>query len=184
MEIRQATIDDTLFVARCICMALHREASEEELPFISDICKREDVLYSYRNALIAFIDETPVGLCLCYDGKGYHDIRLRTFACFAENQDSEIDDELDFEHFEDETKEGEYYIDSLAVLPEYRCQGIATELMKAQIKKGGELGLPVATLLVDPENPNAQKLYTNLGFKYKEDIYCFGQIFWKLSLDL
>ena len=89
---------------------------------------------------------------------------------------------MDFENFEDETQEGEFYIDSLAVLPEFRRRGIAQELMKAQIKRGSEMGLPIATLLVDPENPNAQKLYYNLGFKYSEDVYAFGQIFWKLSV--
>lgn len=182
--IRQATKADSEYIARFFCMALHREPSVEELPEFAKIAELDDVLYSYRNALMAEIDGKLVGMCLCYDGTGYHEIRLRTFALFAALDDGETEDEMDFEHFEDETQEGEYYIDSLAVLPEYRCQGIATALMKAQIEKGAALGIPIATLLVDPDNPNAQKLYYNLGFKYHSDVYAFGQIFWKLSMDL
>lgn len=188
MEIRPAELSDCLFVARGICMALHMDPTEEELPLIANICQREDVLYSYKNTLIAWEGDTPLGICLCYDGKGYHEIRLRTFALFQQMHEAlgekEIEDDLDFEHFEDETCEGEYYIDSLAVMPEFRRRGIATQLLKAQINKGSQLGLPVATLLVDPDNPDAQKLYYNCGFKYREDVYAFGQIFWKLALTL
>lgn len=177
MEIRQATINDALFVAKCVSMALHTDMSAEELNHFAEVCRLDDVLYSYRNAIIAEIDNVPAGLCLAYDGNNYHEIRVRTFAHFPE-----LSEKMDFENFEDETHEGEFYIDSLAVLPEFRRRGIAQELMKAQIKRGHEMGLPVAALLVDPENPNAQKLYYNLGFKYSEDIYAFGQIFWKLSM--
>lgn len=182
MEIRQATKDDVKFVARGIMMALHLEDTDEVYADIGNhICSREDVLYSYRHTLIAWEDGIPVGMCLCYDGNGYHDIRIRTHQLFPHTDSSES---MDFDHFEDETHEGEYYIDSLAVIPEYRRRGIARALMLAQIKKGSDLGIPVATILVDPENPDAQKLYFDLGFKYQEDVYAFGQIFWKLSLPL
>ncbi|GEM_PF-6373048 len=42
-----------------------------------------------------------------------------------------------------------------------------------------ELGFNKATLLVDPENENAKRLYRKLGFTDDSDIYAFGQIFWK-----
>ena len=117
IEIRPATLEDCLFVARCIGMALHIELPEERLPGVASICAREDVLYSYRHALIAWEDNKPMGLCLAYDGNNYHEIRQRTFALFAA-LDDEPDDDMDLEHAEDETQAGEYYIDSLAVLPE------------------------------------------------------------------
>lgn len=177
MEIRQATIDDSLFVAKCVCMALHTSPTEDELKHFAEVCRMEDVLYSYRNAMIAEVDGVPAGLCLAYDGKNYHEIRVRTFAHFPDMAQA-----MDFAHFEDETHDGEFYIDSLAVLPEFRRRGIAQALMKAQIDRGAQLGLPMSTLLVDPENPNAQQLYYNLGFKYYQDVYAFGQKFWKLAL--
>lgn len=179
MEIRQATIKDSKFVALGIAMALHLLPDEETLQHIEKICQREDVLYSFRNAIIAFVDNKPVGLGLGYNGKGYHEIKEYTFSFFEENSE-----EMDFEHFDDETCEGEYYIDSVAVLEEYRCKGIGSEILRALIKKGSEMELPLATLLVDPENSDAQKLYTKLGFKYMKDLYCFGQTFWKMRLYL
>lgn len=178
--IREARKEDAAFVARCVCMALHHELSDDELPRVAAICSREDVLYSYQRAIIAWLDEEPVGLCLAYDGEGYHETRVRTFALFAEGQ--EEDNGMDLEHAEDETGPGEYYIDSLAVLPSYRRRGIARLLMKAQIKRGLEKGLAHITLLVDPENPDAQGLYRQLGFEYHSDCYAFGQIYWKWEL--
>ncbi len=178
IEIRPATLDDCLFVARGIGMALHIEMPEERLPLVASICEREDVLYSYKNTLIAWDGDTPLGLCLAYDGENYHEIRIRTFALFAAISDKEGND-MDLENAEDETEAGEYYIDSLAVMPEYRRLGIGRLLMEAQIKRGRQLGFTHFTLLVDPANPNAQKLYSQLGFRYESDCYAFGQIYWK-----
>lgn len=178
LEIRPATRDDCRFVARCVCMALHHNLPDEELPGVAAICAREDVLYSYRNALIGWLDDVPVGLCLAYDGDGYHEVRLRTFAAFAALHPDEEDD-MDLANAEDETEAGEYYIDSLAVLPDYRRRGFARQLMQAQIAHGQQLGHSCFTLLVDPDNPNAQRLYRQLGFEHQGDCYAFGQIYWK-----
>lgn len=181
IEIRPATCADSTFVAQCVCMALHHELSDEERPGVAAICAREDVLYSYRHALIAWVGDVPVGLCLAYDGNGYHDIRVRTFAAFAALHPDDEDD-MDLKNAEDETCQGEYYIDSLAVLPEYRRRGFARQLMQAQIALGRQLGLSHITLLVDPENSEAQRLYESLGFKYESDCYAFGQIYWKWAI--
>ncbi len=178
LSIRPATIADSAFVARCVCMALHHEPSSSELPGIAAICSREDVLYSYRHALIAWLGDVPVGLCLAYDGQDYHTIRLRTFAAFAALHPDE-EDTMDLTHADDETEAGEFYIDSLAVLPEYRRQGLGRKLMQAQMQRGLSLGLQHQTLLVDPDNPTAQQLYASLGFVYESDCYAFGQIYKK-----
>lgn len=183
ITIHPATLADATFVARCVCMALHHEPLAEELPGIASICSREDVLYSYRHALIAWVDDEPVGLCLAYDGNNYHAIRLRTFAAFTALHPDE-DDDMDLANAEDETEAGEFYIDSLAVLPAYRRRGIARQLMQAQMQRGRNLGLTHQTLLVDPENPNAQGLYRALGFEYESDCYAFGQIYWKWGVRL
>lgn len=187
IEIRQARIEDAPFVAKGVCMALHTELTDEQLPLVAAICSREDVLYSYRHTLIAWQGDKPVGLCLAYSGEGYHAIRVRTFALFMEankpgTDKKAFDDDMDLEHAEDETCAGEFYIDSLAVLPEYRRHGIAHKLMLAQIKRGLSQGLAHITLLVDPDNPDAQGLYEQLGFKYESNCYAFGQIFWKWGI--
>lgn len=176
LTIRWATPEDAMFVAWGVCCALHRDPDEGFLPVMARVCGMEQVLYSYRHALIALVDGEPVGLCLCYDGGKYHEMRIRTFAHFPESNE-----EMDFEHMEDESGPGEYYIDSLAVKPGYRGQGIARLLMQRQIEHGLSLGLK-PTLLVDPDNPPALWLYHGLGFEYLTDCYAFGQIFHKLEI--
>lgn len=183
---RWATQADAPFIAWGVCCALHTHPSDDLLRFIAnEVCSREaDILYSYRNALLAEIDGRPVGLCLCYDGQGYHERRLRTFALFDQSpvDDTESDEpDMDLENAEDETQAGEYYIDSLAVLPEFRDHGIARQLMLKQIEHGRSLGLP-STLLVDPANPPALRLYESLGFRYHSDCYAFGMIYTKMML--
>ena len=185
---RWATLADAPFVAWGVCCALHTHPSPQKLDFIArNVCSRgPEILYSYRNALLACDGDRPIGLCLCYDGKGYHERRLNTFGLFddgSEAHDEEVDD-MDLTNAEDETREGEYYIDSLAVLPEYRGQGIARSLMQHQIEHAATLGLPIATLLVDPDNPPALRLYESLGFRYHSDCYAFGMTFTKMALPL
>lgn len=194
--IRPATEADAPFVALGVVLALHSDPSRLDMEGVASICRRPDVLYSWSHALIAVTADacegvpagTPVGLCLCYDGAGYHDVRERTFALFAElpQPPSDADDapDLDFEHMEDETQAGEYYVDSLAVLPAFRRRGIARRLLQAQLERGKKLGLPEATLLVDPDNPSAQSLYRQCGFCHHSEVYAFGQVFWKWRANL
>ena len=64
----------------------------------------------------------------------------------------------------EETAAGEFYIDSLAVLPDYQHKGIATSLLRHVIsvkRSTTPLGL-----LVDVGNPKAEALYTSLGFRF------------------
>ena len=183
---RWATLADAPFVAWGVCCALHTHPTSEKLEFISHhVCSRgPEVLYSYRNALLAFDGNKPVGLCLSYDGAGYHERRLTTFALFSEDNETNDDEVqgMDLTNAEDETCAGEYYIDSLAVIPEYRGRGIARHLMQRHIEHAATLGIPLATLLVDPDNPPALRLYESLGFKYHSDCYAFGMTFTKMAL--
>ena len=70
---------------------------------------------------------------------------------------------------DDETQAGELYLDSLAVLPEYRRQGIALRLLLATREKAEKLGLPCVGLLVDKGNPAGEALYASAGFRYAND---------------
>ena len=67
---------------------------------------------------------------------------------------------------EDETQAGELYLDSLAVQPDYRRQGIARALLLATKERAGQYGLPHVGLLVDTDNPNGEALYSSVGFQY------------------
>lgn len=131
-----------------------------------------DSQYSWRNAIVALDDEAspsapleqaPVaGVVVGYDGACLHRLRLR----FQEESLRRL--QMDYSQMDDETCPGEFYIDSLAVFPHYRRRGVASLLLKAMIARAAASGLPAA-LLVDKGNPNAERLYTSLGFRHHGD---------------
>lgn len=66
-----------------------------------------------------------------------------------------------------EARDGEYYLDALAVAEEYRGQGIATALMAAAERRAGELGFDRTALIVEAYNERAFAIYSRGG--YAED---------------
>ncbi len=68
----------------------------------------------------------------------------------------------DFSGMDEETRAGEQYVDSLAVLEQYRHRGVATRLLRAVIERHGDRQ-PIG-LLVDQGNPDAERMYRRVGF--------------------
>lgn len=174
---RQATIDDALFIARGFQMAMLMEDVPEEHTrlFAEKICEREDVLYSWRNTLIAEAEGSPVGMVTAYDGRYYRGWRETTLALVKEHLG------VEFPGMEDEAVPGEYYVDSLAVLPAHRGQGIGRGLLQHAIAQGRELGLKV-TLAVEYDNARALHLYRSLGFAPDGNLFIFGHDYQKMAI--
>lgn len=158
-----------------MAMLIDNATPEQIALFAEKICVREDVLYSWRNTIIAEIDGVPAGMLTSYEGSEYHGMRERTMVLVKEHLG------LEFPGMEDEARDGEFYLDSLAVLPQYRGYGIGRELLKMGIEEGRQRGL-VVTLAVDPVNERAQKLYQSLGFKTVGTMFLFGHTYWKMSV--
>ena len=127
------------------------------------LVEREDSQYSYKNTLVALDEDTVVGISVSYDGGMLH--RLRQV--FIETAKEYIG--KDHSGMDDETLAGELYLDSLAVMPEYRRRGIAKLLIEKTKEKAISLGLPCVGLLVDQENPSGAALYYSVGFRYAND---------------
>ena len=127
------------------------------------LVEREDSQYSYRNTLVAMDGDKVVSISVSYDGGRLHELR-RAFIEAAK-------DHLGKNHscMDDETQAGELYLDSLAVLPEYRRQGIARALLLATKERANKMGLPCVGLLVDKSNPAGEALYSSVGFRYVGD---------------
>lgn len=119
----------------------------------------DDSQYSYRNTLTAHSDNELAGILVGYNGADLHSLRR----AFIEGAKQSFG--IDYSKIDDETQAGEYYLDSLCVDSRFRGQGIATELLKAGINRGRELGVAATGLLVDAGNPLAQKLYSRVGFE-------------------
>jgi ribosomal protein S18 acetylase RimI-like enzyme len=54
---------------------------------------------------------------------------------------------------------------SMALLPDYRGQGIGSSLLQTLTDESRKLGIPQISLSVDPNNTAAVKLYQRYGFK-------------------
>ena len=175
ITIRRATVADARFIAENVLRALHIEETEERhIEHLAGISRREDTLYSWRNATIALFDGIPAGLMVAYDGARYRRMRDITFPLIR----MYVGD--DYHQMDDEASPGEYYLDSLAVLPQYQHKGIASALIKEMFRQRDEAGIPLATIAVDPDNDTAYRLYTRHGFSHDGQINVFGTTYDRL----
>jgi DNA-3-methyladenine glycosylase I len=132
------------------------------------LVEREDSQYSYRNTLVAMADKKVVGIAVSYDGGLLHELR-RAFIQAAKTCIGK-----DHSGMDDETQSGELYLDSLAILPEYRRQRIASRLLIATKERATRMGLPCVGLLVDKDNSDGEALYSSVGFRYVDDNHWGG----------
>ena len=171
--IKKATREQAPEIARLIMMAMTDDCClhfcgegcglEDFHKMMTALVEREDSQYSYANTYVACDGTKIVGISVSYDGGKLHELR-RAFLELSKECIGKDNSGMD-----DETQAGELYLDSLAVLPEYRRQGIAKRLIMATKERADELGLPGVGLLVDKANPIGESLYTSLGFRYMND---------------
>lgn len=124
---------------------------------LTELVEMERSQYSYRNTLCAMVGDQLAGVLVSYDGKDLLMLREAFIAKAKEHFGQ------DFSGMDEETQEGEYYLDSLCVKKEYRKHGIATALLREAISRHGDQ--PVG-LLVDVTHPWAERLYTSIDFRF------------------
>ena len=173
IEIREASKSQAAEIASLIMTAMTDDCClyfcgegyglEDFHKMMTMLVERDNSQYSYRNTLVAMDADKVVAISVSYDGGCLHELR-RAFIEAAKEQIGK-----DHSGMDDETQAGELYLDSLAVLPEYRCQGIARKLLLATKERANLLGLPRVGLLVDKDNPVGKALYTSVGFQYVND---------------
>ena len=125
----------------------------------------EKTIYSYENTFVAEVDGEVVGAMCAYDGADYQRLKQPIVDVLGPD--------CGFAQLK-ETEAGEFYLDSVGVLPEYRGRGIASGLFEAQCERAATLGHKVAGLIVDVDKPQAEALYARLGFVYLDDKDFFG----------
>lgn len=168
MHIRKANINDLDALTECIYLPMHEIvfqftnnndiASAKE--FLRTFIAAERNQYSYQNCLVAEWDGQVMGAGIVYDGAQLSKLRQPILDHVRQHFNP---------HFnpEDETGTGEYYIDSIGVLPSAQGRGVGAALLKAIIQtyvkeQGQTLGL-----IVEQNNPKALALYLKTGFRQK-----------------
>ena len=182
VQLRDATLDDAPFIARVVLAGIDMLDMDAVLPneqraifeHLIKICRMDDTLYSYLNTRIAEIDGNPVGALVAYDGACYAKMREKTFGLVQQTSG------MDLSHNAMETGPSEYYLDSMAILSEYRGIGIGKLLMRDRVDFAFNNGFQKVTLLVDKDKPRLQQYYESEGFAFSEEMFVFGSWYNKL----
>lgn len=178
--VRKAVREDAAVIAEAVAMAIGDERAlrnycgEEYMAVLTEIARHEATQYSWQYALIAEVDGAAAGAIVGYDGTMLHTLREGTFAtlrnCIGRTPT-----------IVDETSAGEYYLDSVAVLPQFRGMGIGRALVSAFCDNAFAQGHSCVGLIVDYENPDAERLYTSLGFRRVGTRPFFNHQMWHLQ---
>ena len=172
IEIREATKNQATEIADLIMMAMTDECCQyfcgegygldDFREMMISLVEADVSQYSYKNTLVAMDGKKVVGIAVNYDGGRLKRLR-RAFIAAAKEYLGK-----DHTGIDDETQPGELYLDSLAVLPEYRQQGIAKKLVMTAKKRADRMRLRLG-LLVDKDNIEGEAFYTHVGFQYEGD---------------
>ena len=160
--IRNAIPTDALTVAPLMFQAMEeivykmigKPHKEEAIALLAQLFAQKGNQYSYENAWVYEEAGNVIGSVIAYDGAQLHALRAPVLALIRNSYGIDI--------VLDETTAGELYIDTLSVLPTAQGRGIGSKLVRHLCEVSSQpLGL-----LVDVNNPEAERLYSRLGFEY------------------
>ena len=107
----------------------------------------------------------PDGFLIAEDVKLHRGIGYTTSERWAKKPISEYEFTLNTETWRKHDPDGSvYYLSSLAILDEYRGQGVGEMLLSSSIDIGRQAGCEQGILIVGAEWKNAIRLYERLGF--------------------
>ena len=182
LVIRDAVVTDAPFIARVVLAGIDMLDLGDVIPteqqpifeHVVALCRMDDTLYSFRNTSIAEVQGTVVGALVAYDGARYAALRAKTFGLVQQTSG------MDLNQNAMETGPGEFYLDSMAVLSDFRGAGIGKMLMRNRMDYALDNGFQKITLLVDKDKPRLQEYYESVGFVFSEELFVFGSWYNKL----
>lgn len=180
INIREARKGDATTIAHAVAMAIGDEQSlqqycgEDYLSVLTAVAASSNTQYSWRRALILEYEGLPAGAVVAYDGADLEKLRKTTLDIIQKRTGKRP-------NIADETQAGEYYLDSIAILPPFRGKGFGKALLHAFCEKIFEQGYSRIGLIVDKENPQADRLYRSQGFEPVGERYFFGHAMWHLQ---
>jgi ribosomal protein S18 acetylase RimI-like enzyme len=163
MEIRQAALSDCKKIAELALIAGEgipayfwqdtQEPGQEIVDVGAIKLTSETENFSYRNSLVATINNNIAGMILAYRLEG-EDENLEELPKF-------IRPLIELEQRAPET----FYINMLATFPEYRNMSIGTALMQQVDGLASDCGCDTTSIQVFDENEGALRLYLRLGYQ-------------------
>jgi len=184
VEIKQATPQNATDAAELIFLAYHKYSydifgnigQDAAIDHFKQLWIRENNRFSYQHSYVANLNGKTVGLITCYTAQSIKRLvrpTLWQLFCIGKFQFvCHLLANLNNFYYFSKTSDilpGELYIATLAVSPEHRRKGIATELLNRARQLAKNEGL-TCTLHVSAENTKAIALYETTGFMKKLSI--------------
>ncbi len=166
MQIRKANLEDFKFISPLLLLAMEdivyefigEKSYDKATEFLNAMVAQKANQYSYENCWVAENKEGIIGVACLYDGSRLQEFRKPVAHYIKEQFAQEFNPE-------DETQSGEIYIDCVGVHPDQQGKGIGSKIFSFLIDHYVVQQKQTLGLLVDYDNPKAEKLYLKLGFK-------------------
>ncbi len=173
VEIVSAKPEDADFIAWIVAQGMHMDHVPS---FLKAACSRNDTLYSWKQTRLLRYEGQLAGGLVSYDGATHEERRKRTWVM----PDGRLLSSGDIP----ETTAGEYYLDSLAIVPEFRGHGLWRLLFDDAVEMAKRDGFHRIALIYDVSYPPLAQRYTSYGFVPEESFEYFGTICRKMSLSI
>ncbi|MBB1285011.1 GNAT family N-acetyltransferase [Flavisolibacter sp. BT320] len=163
--IRRATQADSEAMASCLLLAMEEivfafigeKTKAKAAAFMNYFTLRENNQYSFQNGWVVEENGKVVAAANVYNGADLHRLRQPVLDYIRSQYHRNLLPE-------DETIAGEFYLDTLGVLPEHRDKGIGSCLLQSLLEEYVYRQQQTLGLLVEESNPAALRLYLRIGF--------------------
>lgn len=172
--IRGANSRDALQISSILELAMsdftkimfNTDSYELKLKLLTNLISKKNNRLSYENITVYEQNSKIIGAICCYEGY------------WSDFYDSAINETLKqkgLQLLEKECNDDEFYIDSVAILEEYRGRGIFKILMSHAFEIATKLNFKKISLIT--QTPH---FYTNLGFVISKEQNFYGEIYKKM----
>ncbi|WP_165748476.1 GNAT family N-acetyltransferase [Cellulophaga sp. Z1A5H] len=176
MVIRNAKEEDAKEIVEHMMLAMDdivyefigEDSKEGATDFLKHLVRKKNTQYSYENCWVAENEDGIIAVANVYDGGKLVELRAPVAEVVKLMFDKDFNPE-------DETQEGEFYIDTVGVHPDHQGKGVGSKVFRFLIDEYVHKRNETLGLLVDKDNPNAKKLYLKLGFEIKGNMTLTGK---------
>ncbi len=182
MNIRPAQIEDAPTAAELIQetmegygdVMLGLDKRERAVKTIAGFFKKANNRFSHRLTCLAEVDGRTAGLLLAFPGRNTFRLVLpmswQILSFYNPWELLRLAVRAPLAADGEETRPDEFYVSHLAVLPEFRRQGVGRALLGHADGLARRAGLAKCSLCVDIDNPHAQQLYLSQGYQVAKTV--------------